>query len=70
MQTLQISDQAAMQLQNMATQEHLSSSDLIERLITKHGQKLVKQHELKAFFKPYQQDMTCFKFDREDANAR
>lgn len=70
MQTLQISDQAAMQLQNMAAQEHLSTSDLIERLITLHSEELAKQRELKAFFKPYQQDMTGFTFDREEANAR
>ncbi len=70
MQTLHISDQAAQQLQNMAAQEHISSSALIERLIKSHEQELAKQRELKAFFKPYQQDMTGFKFDREDANAR
>lgn len=70
MQTLQISDQAAIQLQNMAAQEHLSTSDLIERLIALHSDELAKQRALKAFFKPYQQDMTGFKFDRDEANAR
>lgn len=70
MQTLQISDQAAAQLQNIAAQEHLSPSDLIERLITQYNEERAKQHALKAFFKPYQHDMTGFKFDREDANAR
>jgi len=70
MQTIQISDQAAAQLDNMAAQEHLSTRDLIERLITQHNEELEKQRALKAFFKPYQQDMTGFKFDREEANAR
>lgn len=70
MQTLQISDQAAQQLSNMAAQEHVSSSDLIERLIEKHSQELARQRELKAFFKPYQKDLTGFTFDREEAHAR
>ena len=54
----------------MAEQEHISSSDLLERLIKKHSEELAKRKELKAFFKPYQKDMTGFQFDREDANAR
>lgn len=70
MQTIQINDQAADQLRNMAEQEHVSSSELIELLIKKHSEELSKQHELKAFFKPFQKDMTDFSFDREDANAR
>lgn len=70
MQTLQISDQAAQQLNDMATQEHMSSSDLIEKLVKRHSQELAKQRELKAFFKPYQKDMSEFRFDREEANAR
>ncbi len=70
MQNLQISDQAANQLHNMAKQEHVCSSDLIERLIKKHGEELTKQRELKVFFTPFQKDMTGFSFDREDANAR
>ena len=70
MQTLQISDQAAQQLNDMAAQEHISSSDLIEKLVKKHSQELTKHRELKAFFIPYQKDMTDFKFDREEANAR
>ena len=70
MQTVQISDQAAQQLNAMAAQEQISSSDLIERLVAKHSQELAKQRELKAFFGAYQKDMTGFKFDREEANAR
>ncbi len=40
MQTLQISEQSAQQLQNLAEQAHISSSDLIERLIAKHNEEL------------------------------
>jgi len=50
MQTLQISDQAAQQLQNMAAQEHISCNDLLERLITKHSQEQAKQPELLTDF--------------------
>jgi hypothetical protein len=70
MQNLQISDYAAKQLHDMAVQEHISSSDLLERLIEKHSEELAKHKELKSFFKPYQKDMTGFRFDREEANAR
>ncbi len=70
MQNLQINDQAADQLHDMAKQEHVSSTELIERLIKKHSEELSKQRELAAFFRPFQKDMTGFSFDREDANAR
>lgn len=70
MQTIQISDQVAQQLQNLAAQEHITSGDLIERLIAKHSQELASQRELKDFFKPFQKDLTGFKFDRDEANAR
>jgi predicted CopG family antitoxin len=42
MTTLQISDHIASILSNMAQQEHLSSSELIERLVDKYR----KEHEL------------------------
>jgi len=70
MQTLQISDQAANHLNDMARQEQLAPAELIEQLIEKHHNEQVRQRELQAFFKPYQKDMSSFKFDREDANAR
>ena len=70
MQNFQISDQVAQELNDIAAQEHISESDLIERLIKKYSQEFIKQRELKAFFRPYQKDMTDFKFDREDANVR
>lgn len=70
MQTIQISDQVAQQLQNLAAQEHITSSDLIELLIAKYSQEQASQRELKDFFKPYQKDLSSFKFDRDEANAR
>ena len=70
MQTIQISDQAAQQLQNLAAQEQLTSSDLIERLIALHSREIAEKRGLKDFFKPYQKDLTGFKFDRDEANAR
>lgn len=70
MQNLQISDYAANQLHDMAEKEHISSNDLLERLIKKHSEELAKKNELKSFFKSYQKDMTGFRFDREEANAR
>lgn len=70
MQNLQISDQAANHLNDMAQQEHVTSAEFIERLIEQHRNEQAKQRELKAFFAPYQKDMSGFKFDREDVNAR
>jgi hypothetical protein len=70
MQNLQINDQVADQLHDMAKQEHVSSTELIELLIKRHSEELSRQRELTAFFKPFQKDMADFSFDREDANAR
>ncbi len=70
MQTLEISDQATNHLNDMAQQQQMGSTELIERLIEKHREEQAKQRELKAFFAPYQKDISGFKFDREDANAR
>jgi predicted CopG family antitoxin len=77
MQTLLISDQAAEQLNLMAAKEHISSRDLIERLIVKHRQEMEarateqeRQQSLKAFFAPYRKDLGGFKFDRDEANPR
>lgn len=70
MQTLQISDQAANHLNDMAQQEQLPPTELVERLIEKYRQEQAKQRELKAFFAPYKKDLAGFKFDREEANAR
>lgn len=45
MQNVQISDQAATQLHDMAAQLHVTSSELIERLITKHREELARPPE-------------------------
>ena len=63
MQTLQISDQVAKQLNDMAAQEHTSSSDLIERLIKKHSQELTKQPQLLADFAGILSDSPSFSGD-------
>ena len=63
MQTLQISDQVAKQLNDMAEQEHTSSIDLIERLIKKHSQELTKQPELLADFAGILADSPSFSGD-------
>ncbi len=63
MQTLQISDQAAQQLNKMAEQEHTSSIDLIERLIKKHSQELTKQLDLLADFAGILADSPSFSGD-------
>ena len=43
MQNLQISDQVANQLHDMAAQLHVTSSELIERLIKIHREELINQ---------------------------
>jgi predicted CopG family antitoxin len=63
MTTLQISDQAASILSNMAQQQHLSSSELIEQLIKKHNQELTKQPELLADFAGILADSPSFSGD-------
>ncbi|MDD5276018.1 MAG: hypothetical protein PHR16_08050 [Methylovulum sp.] len=50
MQNLQISDQAANQLHDMAAQMHVTGSELIERLIKKHREERIKQPERLADF--------------------
>ncbi len=42
MQTLQISDEAASNLSQLAQREHVSSTELIELLIKKHSEELRK----------------------------
>ena len=43
MQTLQISDQAANHLNDMAQQEHVTSTEFIERLIEKYRDEQAKK---------------------------
>ena len=59
MTTLQISDQAASILSNMAKQQHLSSSELIERLVEKYR----NDHELLADFAGILADSPSFSGD-------
>ncbi len=63
MTTLQISEQAASILSDMAKQQHLSSSELIERLIKKHSQELTKQPELLSDFAGILADSPIFSGD-------
>ena len=39
MQTIQISDQSAAHIHDMAQQEHITSAELIERLVEKYREK-------------------------------
>lgn len=57
MQTLQISDQVAKQLNDMAQQEHLSSSELIERLVEKYR----NDHELLEYLMDSLPNLPTFK---------
>ena len=70
MQPLQISDDIAIQLQELAEHSHLSVAELIEQLVESYKAELAKRNELKQFFDRYQTDMTDFKFNREEVNER
>ena len=70
MQTLKISDEAASQLNDLAADEHVSSSELMEQLIKAKAAEASRKKGLHAFFEPYRKDMTGFQFDRDEANAR
>lgn len=70
MQNLQITDDVASQLYELAEHEHISATELMERLVKTHKAELMKRNGLKEFFKPYQKNMSEFKFNREEANER
>lgn len=57
MQTLQISDQAATHIHDMAQQEHITSAEFIERLVDKYR----KEHELLADMIDTLPDLPTFK---------
>ncbi|MFI3187154.1 MAG: hypothetical protein QX198_14360 [Methylococcaceae bacterium] len=57
MQTLQISDQAATHIHAMAQQEHITSAELIDRLVEKYR----KEHELLADMIDSLPDLPTFK---------
>ena len=70
MQEVQISDDVAFLLNELVEREHISATDLIGELVKSHKIEIAKQDELKAFFKPYQKDMTGFTFNREEAGEK
>ena len=70
MQNLQITDDVASQLYELAEHEHISATELVEQLVKMHKAELMKRNKLKEFFKPYQKNMSEFKFNREEANER
>ena len=70
MQNLQITDDVASQLYELAENEHISATELMGQLVKTHKAELMKRNELKEFFKPYQKKMSEFKFNREEANER
>ncbi len=70
MQQIQINDDIASLLNELAEYQHISASDLIAQLVKSYQTEITKQNELKVFFKPYQKDISTFQFDREAANER
>jgi len=70
MQNIQINDDIATQLEEMAKQEQVSATQLMERLVKNHQSEKNNYDQLKEFFNPYRKDLSSFKFDRESANER
>ena len=70
MQKLQITDDIASQLYELAEYEHISATELMEQLVKAYKAEMMKRNELKSFFKPYQKNMAEFRFNREEANER
>jgi predicted CopG family antitoxin len=70
MQNLQISDDVATQLHEMAEHEHTSVTELMEQLVKTYKKQMTKQNELKEFFKPHKKNMAGYKFNRDEANER
>jgi predicted transcriptional regulator len=69
-QQVQISDETAGQLHELAEYRHISASELIEQLVMSYKAEIAKREELKVFFKPYQKNMNGYIFNREEANER
>lgn len=57
MQTIQVSDQSAAHIQDMAQQEHITSAELIERLVEKYR----KERQLLADMIDSLPDLPTFK---------
>jgi len=70
MQQLQIRDDIAIQLHELAAHSRISVSELVEQLVKSYKAEMEKQNELKQFFNQYKADMSGFKFSREEANER
>lgn len=70
MQNIQISDDVALALREIAEREHISSVDLIAKLVTSYKMGMTKRDELRSFFKNYQKDMSGYAFNREESNER
>lgn len=67
-----IAEQVFEAVKSLPEQQAAEVLDFAEFLQAKSSQneEQMKMAELKAFFVPYQKDLTNFKFDREEANAR
>lgn len=70
MQKVLISDDVALLLNDITEREHISVEDLIAKLVKSYKNEITKRDELKAFFRPYQKNISGFKFNREEANER
>lgn len=70
MQQLQIRDDVATQLYELAEDNHMSVTELVEQLVQSYRAEMMARNELKLFFKQYQTDMEGFQFNREQANER
>ena len=70
MQQLQISDDVATQLYELAEYSRISVAELVEQLVKSYKAEMAKRNELKLFFNHYKTEMEGFKFNREEANER
>jgi predicted DNA-binding ribbon-helix-helix protein len=70
MHTLQISDELAAQLDQLAAEQQISVDELMAQLIQARAQEQSRKSDLKAFFGRYQKDLSAFRFDRDQANER
>lgn len=76
--TIELDEELSCAIEKLAEYEHKPVKQFVHDVLMrfmldypdKTSSETEKKRELKAFFQSYQQDMTGFKFDREDANAR
>ena len=69
MTTIEIDDQTAELLNELANHEHIGCRQLVERLIKKHGEESVRQAALATLAK-YKGRFKADKFDREACYGR